>query len=106
MTIKEYVDDVLCVPVTRIGNKFIVEAIELVIDTHNHKFYDTLSKIENHRVRYLEVAIRSAKILGLEAMKATYKTDIFGENNPCPDNTTYIVRAAEYYRRNYENKET
>lgn len=102
MTIKEFVDDVLCVPVTRIGNKYIIEAIELVVDTRNHKFYETLANITHQSVRCLETAIRQAKILGLSYMKATDKLAIFGET-ACPENTTYILRAAEYYRRNYEN---
>lgn len=106
MTVKEFVDDVLCIPVTRIGNKYIIEAIELVIDTKNHKFYDTLSKITHQSVRCLETAIRQARLLGLNYMMADDREAIFGNNSPCPENTTYIVKAAEYYRRNYENKES
>ena len=55
---KDYVDDVLSVPVTRIGNKYIVEAIELVLDTKEHKFYKKLSEIVGGTPEYLEKAMR------------------------------------------------
>lgn len=99
MTIKEFVDDVLCVPVTRIGNRYIVEAIEIVIDTHEHKFYSKLADILNVNTKYLEKAIRDAKNLSLSYMDSKIKQQIFNK----VDVTTneYVVKAAEYYRRNY-----
>ena len=95
MTIKEYVDSILRVPVTRVGNKFIVEAIEIVIDTKNHKFYATLADLTHQTLRYLETAKRTAKIIGLNRMNSKERTEIFKEEGPYPDNITYIVKAAE-----------
>lgn len=97
MTIKEYVDSTLCVPVTRIGNKYIVEAIELVLDTREHKFYGKLAEILNTNTRYLEKAIRDAKNLSLEYMDSKLKQEIFNKNDVTT--TEYIIKAAEYYRR-------
>lgn len=97
MTIKEYVDGTLCVPVTRIGNKYIVEAIELVLDTREHKFYSKLADILNTNARYLEKAIRDAKNLSLEYMDSKLKQEIFNKNDVTT--TEYIIKAAEYYRR-------
>lgn len=102
MTIKEYVDSVLCVPVTRVGNRYIVEAIELVLDTKSHKFYSRLSEILRVTPQYLEKAMRDAKSRALAYMDQQLRQEIFGKN---PVTTTeYIVKAAEYYRRNYEDK--
>ena len=106
MTIKEYVDSILRVPVTRVGNKFIVEALEIVLDTKNHKFYATLADLTHQTLRYLETAIRTAKIIGLNRMNSKERTEIFKEEGPYPDNITYIVKAAEHYRRNYENEKS
>lgn len=100
MTVKEYVDDVLCVPVTRIGNKYIVEAIELVLDTHEHKFYSKLAEILGTTPRYLEKTMRDAKNLGLRYMDSLVRQTIF--KNQSTATTDYVIRAAEYYRRTYE----
>lgn len=98
MSIKEFVDEVLCVPVTRIGNRYIVEAIELVIDTKDHKFYPRLAEILNTNTRYLEKAIRDAKNISLTTMDDELKKKIF---NKLSDITTseYIVKSAEYYKK-------
>lgn len=104
MTISEYVNDVLCVPVTRIGNRYIVEAIELVVDTHEHKFYQKLSQILNVTPQYLEKAIRDAKILGLSYMDALERQRIFNKDKITT--SEYVVRAAEHYRRMYEKQES
>lgn len=104
MNIKEYVDDVLCVPVTRIGNKYIVEAIEFVVDTREHKFYSRLADIHMTTPRYLEKAMRDAKDLSLISMDTSMKQSIFN-NDLTPTTAEYVIRAAEYYRRTYENKE-
>ena len=103
MTVKEYVDEVLCAPVTRIGTRYIVEAIELVLDTHDIKFYPRLSQILQCPTSRLEKGIRDARSLSLRYMSDTDREQIFGEE--APSNSQYILRAAEYYRRNYENKE-
>ena len=103
MTVKEFVDDVLCVPVTRIGNKYIVEAIELVIDTKEHKFYSRLSEIHKVTPQYLEKAMRDAKNLSLLYMGDGLKKTIFHKDSGVTVNE-YIIIAAEYYRRVYENK--
>lgn len=102
MTISEYVDEILCVPVTRIGNRYIVEAIELVLDTREHKFYSRLAEIHKATPRYLEKAMREAKNIGLLGMDAQLKQSIF--NNEYLATNEYIIRAAEYYRRTYEDK--
>ena len=102
MTISEYVDEILCVPVTRIGNRYIVEAIELVLDTREHKFYSRLAEIHKATPRYLEKAMREAKNIGLLNMGVYAKHDIF--NNEYLATNEYIIRAAEYYRRTYEDK--
>ena len=105
MTVKEYVDTVLHVPVTRIGNKFIIEAIELVLDTNEHKFYSELADIHNASTRYLETTMRTAKNLSLLSMSTDSKLHIFGKLD-VPTNE-YILKSAEYYRRNYnEDKES
>lgn len=103
MNIKEYVDDILCVPVTRIGNKYIVEAIEFVVDTREHKFYARLADIHKTTPRYLEKAMRDAKDLSLNSMATSMKQSIFN-NDLTPTTAEYVIRAAEYYRRTYENK--
>lgn len=102
MTVKEYVEDVLCVPVTRIGNRYIVEAIEIVLDTKEHKFYERLAYIHNTNSRYLEKAMRTAKNMSLLTMTTDEKLLIFGKL----DVTTseYVLKSAEYYRRRYENE--
>ena len=103
MSIKEYVDDVLCVPVTRIGNLYIVEAIEFVVDTREHKFYSKLAEIHKTTPRYLEKAMRDAKDLSLTSMATSLKQTIFS-NDLTPTTAEYVIRAAEYYRRTYEDK--
>ena len=103
MTIQEYVNDVLCVPVTRIGNRFIIEAIELVLDTQEHKFYKRLAEIHKTTPQYLEKAMRDAKNLGLGYMPQQRKQDIFNKQTVLATNE-YVVKAAEYYRRTYENE--
>ncbi len=101
MSVKEFVDAVLAVPVTRIGNKYIVEAIEVVLDTHEHKFYGMLCDILNVRSAYLEKALRDAKELGLKYMDPEIRLEIFGKERVAT--TEYVLKAAEYYRRTYEN---
>lgn len=105
MTVSEFVDKVLCVPVTRVGYRFIVEAIELVIDTREHKFYNRLAEIHNTTPRYLEKAMRDAKNIGINYMSAQDRQDILNKDTTLATNE-YIVRAAEYYRRNNEDKES
>lgn len=105
MTIGEFVDKVLCVPVTRVGYLFIVEAIEIVIDTRDHKFYNRLAEIHNTTPRYLEKAMRVAKNLGMDYMDTQDKQAIFNKDTAMAT-TEYVVRAAEYYRRNNEYKES
>lgn len=104
MTVSEFVDRVLCVPVTRVGYRFIVEAIELVIDTREHKFYNRLSEIHSTTPRYLEKAMRDAKNLGMNYMNMEDRQDIFNKETTLAT-SEYIIRAAEYYRRNNEDKE-
>lgn len=104
MTINEFVDRVLCVPVTRIGYRFIVEAIELVLDTKEHKFYSRLAEIHNTTPRYLEKAMRDAKNLGLDYMSDEDKQAVFNKNVTLATNE-YVLKAAEYYRRTYVNEE-
>lgn len=103
MLVKDYVDDVLSVPITRIGNKYIVEAIELVLDTKEHKFYKRLSDIIGKQPTYLEKAMRDAKTFGLAFMDKDLKEKIFNGSDTVTT-TEYILRAAEYYRRTYEDK--
>ena len=102
MTIKEYVDDVLQVPVTRIGNRYITEAIELVLDSREHKFYNKLAGILRVNTHYLEKAMRDAKTTGLLQMSPELKLEIFGKADV--PTSEYIIRATEYYRRRYEDK--
>ena len=105
MSLREFVDDVLCVPVTRVGYKYLVEAMELVLDTHEHKFYDKLSDILQVSTRYLEKAMRDAKNISLISMDDNKKQEIFG-NTGTQTVTEYVIKCAEYYRRCYEIKET
>lgn len=105
MTVSDFVDRVLCVPVTRVGYRFITEAIELVIDTREHKFYNRLAEIHNTTPRYLEKAMRDAKNIGMNYMSIQDRQAIFNKDTTIATNE-YIVRAAEYYRRNNEDKES
>lgn len=100
MSIKDFVDNTLCVPVTRIGNRYIVEAIEIVLDTKEHKFYKRLSEILGQSPEYLEKAMRDAKTLGLSYMDENLRQAIFGKIDV--PTSEYILKAAEYYRRTYE----
>lgn len=102
MTIEQYVEEILCAPVTRVGFGYLVEAIELVIDTRDHKFYKRLSEIHNTDSRYLEKAMRDSKNLSLEYMEKKDKERIFGAT--IPTTTEFILHAAKDYRRSYENK--
>ena len=102
MDVKSFVDNELCVPVTRIGNKYVVEAIELVLDTHNHKFYNRLAEITQTSPRYLEKAMRDAIQLGLRYMNIPLRESIFGTRSP--STTEYVIIVAEYYRRTYADK--
>lgn len=103
MSIKEFVDNVLCVPVTRIGNRYIVEAIELVLDTKEHKFYRRLSEILECDSKYLEKAMRDAKDLSLCYMESNLRQEVFGKQDV--PTSEYVLKAAEYYRRTYVNEE-
>ena len=103
MTVKEYVDNVLCVPVTRIGNRYIVEAIEIVLDSREHKFYDRLAVIHNKSTRYLEKAMRMAKNLSLLSMSMDKKLEIFGKIDVATNE--YLLKSAEHYRRNHSNED-
>ena len=103
MSIKDFVDNILCVPVTRIGNRYIIEAIELVLDTKEHKFYKRLSEITGYSPEYLEKAMRDAKSLGLNYMDSDLRQEIFGKVDV--PTSEYVLKASEYYRRTYENKE-
>ena len=102
MTVKQYVTDILGVPVTRVGHKFILEAIELVLDTHEYKFYTKLSEIHQTSARYLEKAMRNAKNLGLLYMDLSIRAEIFGSEHV--STSEYIVNAAEYYKEHYEDE--
>lgn len=97
MTVKEYVERELCIPVTRIGFKYLVGAIEYVVDTHEHKFYPRISKIYKVTARYLEKALRDAKTLGLAYMDTGKRNEIFGREYVAT--VEYVIKAAEYYRR-------
>lgn len=104
MTVQEFVNNVLCVPVSRIGNRYIVEALELVNDTRDHRFYSKLADIHKATPEYFEKAMREAKNLGLLAMGSSVKAEIFGAEERSITTTEYVVRSAEYYRRSYADK--
>lgn len=107
MTIQSYVNEVLQIPVTRIGNKHTVEAIEIVLDTHDHKFYQQLCEVTGKTVGQLEKSLRDAKEKSFSFMDNTLKEKIFPviNNRAKVSNTEFIVLAAQYYKENYENKE-
>ena len=105
MTLQTYVNDVLQIPVTRIGNKHTVEAIELVLDTHDHKFYPKLSQVTGKTVGQLENSLRDAKEKSLSYMNKEIKDEIFSSVEGSITNTSFIVLAAQYYKERYENKE-
>lgn len=100
MTVQDYVNDILCVPVTRVGNRYITEAIELVLDTKDHKFYPRLAELLGVSTTYLEKAMRDAKNLGLEYMDKNERSVIFTKEDPKV--SEYVNIAAAYYRRKYE----
>lgn len=100
MNIQDYVDDVLQIPTTRIGNRYIVEAIEIVLDTKEIKFYKKLSDVTGASVGSIEKAMRTAKDFGLMAMDKSLTKEIFGAYSV--STSEYIIKATNYYRRNYE----
>lgn len=102
MTIQQFVIDELQVPVTLAGNKLIVEAIEIVLDTQDYNFYPKLSEVSKKSPRQLEKPLRDAKNKGLDYMNSTLKQQIFG--NTLPTAKSYVILAAEYYRRVYEKQ--
>ena len=97
MNIQCFVVNTLKVPVTRAGYKYILGAIEYVVDTHDYKFYSRISEIYKVTPRYLEKALRDAKEQGLAYMDSKTRDEIFGSEHVA--NTEYIIKAAEYYRR-------
>ena len=107
MTIQNYVNEVLQVPVTRIGNRYTVEAIEIVLDTREHTFYSRLCEATGKTSSQLENALRDAKEKSFSFMDNTLKEKIFPvlTNKTSVSNTEFVVLAAQYYKENYENKE-
>ena len=107
MTIQSYVNEVLQIPVTRIGNKYTVEAIEIVLDTRNYRFYPELCRVTGKTAGVLEKSLRDAKERSFSFMDSNLKEKVFPVmgNRTTISNTEFIVLAAQYYRENYENKE-
>lgn len=105
MTLQNYVNDILQIPVTRIGNKHTVEAIELVLDTCDHRFYSRLAQATGKTVGQLENSLRDAKEKSLSYMSKDLKAKIFPNPDESITNTLFIVRAARYYKENYEDKD-
>ena len=107
MTIQGYVNEVLQIPVTLIGNRYSVEAIEIVLDTYDHRFYPRLCEITGKPMSQLEKPLRIAKEKSLMFMDEEKKNEIFPiiHNRTTISNTEFIVLAAQYYREKYENKE-
>ena len=103
MTVRDFVADELCIPVTLVGFYYMVEGIELVLDTRESKFYKRLADITHTSPRYLEKALRDSKNMGLRYMDDALKREIFKKSQPTT--TEYIHKTADYYRRTYENKE-
>ena len=102
MTIQQFVTNYLQVPVTLAGNKLIIEAIEIVLDTQDYDFYPKLSEISKKSPRQLEKPMRDAKNKSLEYINSTLKQQIFGSTSPTVK--SYVILAAEYYRRLYEKQ--
>ena len=107
MTIQTYVNEILQIPVTRIGNKYTVEAIEIVLDTYDHKFYPRLCGTTGKTAGQLEKSLRDAKERSLSFMDQDLRSKIFPilANRTTISNTEFSVLAAQYYREKYENKE-
>ena len=107
MTVQTYVNEILKIPVTRIGNKYTVEAIEIVLDTYDHKFYPRLYEVTGKTFSQLENALRDAKEKSFSFIDKDLKEKVFPilGNRTTISNTEFIVLAAQYYRENYENKE-
>ena len=105
MTVQSYVNNVLQIPVTRIGNKHTVEAIEIVLDTHDHKFYSRLAEVTGKTTSQLENSLRDAKEKSLIYMNPEIKKKMFIDINKSISNTEFIVLSAQYYKENYENKD-
>lgn len=107
MTLQKYVNDILQIPVTRIGNRYTVEAIEIVLDTHNHKFYPRLCEVTGKTTNQLELALRIAKEKSLAFMATDVQDKIFASlrDKTSISNTEFIVLAAQGYKEEYENKE-
>ena len=102
MTIQSYVNEVLQIPVTRIGNKHTVEAIEIVLDTHDHKFYQKLSQATGKSISQLENSLRDAKEKSFSYMEKPVRDKIFLSKDSI-SNTEFIVLSAQYYKENYED---
>ena len=105
MTIQQYVNEVLQVPVTIVGNKLIVEAMEIVCDTHQHKFYSLLAQATGKSPRQLDKPLRQARDRSLFNITTPLKQEIFGDKINVTV-TEYIVKATQHYRRIYEDKES
>ena len=105
MTIQNYVNNVLLVPVSRIGNKQVVEAIELYLDERNHKFLPRLSEVTGKTISALDNSLREAKRLSISNMDEKMKEKIFSTCENSITITQFIIFAANYYKENYENKE-
>lgn len=102
MTVKQFVTDELQVPVTLAGNQWIVEAIEIVLDTGDYRFNQRLSEITRKSVRQLEKPMRDAKNKSLEYMTSATRQKIFGSKIN-PTLMEYVLLSAQYYRRLYES---
>lgn len=107
MTIQSYVNDILKIPVTRIGNKHTVEAIEIVLDTYDHKFYPHLCSMTGKSTSQLENSLRDAKEKSFSYMEEDVKFKIFPslKDKATITNTEFIVLAAQNYKETYENQE-
>lgn len=107
MTLQKYVNDILQIPVTRVGNRYMIEAIEIVLDTHDHKFYPQLCKTTGKATRQLEKALRDVKEKSLIYMENSVKEQMFPNliNKSTLPNTEFVVLAAQFYKEHYEDKE-
>lgn len=104
MTIEFFVTNVLRIPVTKVSNRVIQMAIELYLDTREIHLYDQLSKLLGKSYYSVENAVRQGKNISIVLISPELKKDMLDGLDNVPS-MEYIIRAAEYYRRNYANKE-
>lgn len=104
MTINKYVDEILEVPITRIGYKYMTLAIELVADdcTTPQNIYKDLSLQLDQGRDHIERSLRTVKDISLSSISDFTLKRIFQTTERTVPTREYIFRAGQYYRETDE----